>query len=78
MALKKRTSAKTSNVLNGASVGIPPRHIDFQFPDTTPKYFYADNATATTFFAMLSCHRHAAASGHFRIHGARSHSWSRA
>ncbi|KAF0804498.1 MULTISPECIES: metal-dependent hydrolase [Alcanivoracaceae] len=54
MALKKRTSAKTSNVLNGASVGIPPRHINFQFPNTTPKYFYADNATATTFFAMLS------------------------
>ena len=48
------TVAKTSNSLNGASVGIPPRHIDFNFPQSIPKYFYAGNATATTFFAMLS------------------------
>lgn len=48
------TLAKTNNSLNGASVGIPPRHIDFNFPQSTPKYFYAGNATATTFFAMLS------------------------
>lgn len=48
------TAAKTSNNLNGASVGIPPRHIDFNFPQSIPKYFYAGNATATTFFAMLS------------------------
>jgi len=48
------TVAKTSNSLNGASVGIPPRHIDFNFPQNIPKYFYAGNATATTFFAMLS------------------------
>ena len=48
------TLAKASNSLNGASVGIPPRHIDFSFPQSIPKYFYAGNATATTFFAMLS------------------------
>lgn len=48
------TVAKTSNSLNGASVGIPPRNIDFNFPQSIPKYFYAGNATATTFFAMLS------------------------
>lgn len=48
------TVAKTSNSLNGASVGIPPRHIDFNFPQSIPTYFYAGNATATTFFAMLS------------------------
>lgn len=48
------TAAKTSNNLNGASVGIPPRHIDFNFSQSIPKYFYAGNATATTFFAMLS------------------------
>ncbi len=48
------TVAKTSNSLNGASVGIPPRHIDFNFPQNIPKYFYAGNPTATTFFAMLS------------------------
>ena len=48
-------STNTDNVMKGgASVGIPPRHIDFQFPKTMSKYFYADNATATTFFAMLS------------------------
>lgn len=47
-------STKKGNALNGASVGIPPRHIDFRFPETMPKYFYAGNATATTFFAMLS------------------------
>jgi predicted metal-dependent hydrolase len=47
-------STKKGHALNGASVGIPPRHIDFRFPETMPKYFYAGNATATTFFAMLS------------------------
>jgi predicted metal-dependent hydrolase len=40
--------------LTGAMVGIPPRHINFRFPESMPKYFYAGNATATTFFAMLS------------------------
>jgi predicted metal-dependent hydrolase len=38
----------------GASVGIPPRQVDFRFPEDTPRYFYANNATATLFFAMLS------------------------
>src|SRR5690606_37931981 len=47
-------STKVAKPMNGASVGIPPRHIDFQLPETMPKYFYAGNATATTFFAMLS------------------------
>lgn len=49
--------AKGSTVrrrLTGALVGIPPRHINFRLPTSSPKYFYADNATATTFFAMLS------------------------
>lgn len=47
----------TNNVskrLKGESVGIPPRHVDFHFPESTPKYFYDNNATATIFFAMLS------------------------
>ena len=49
------TSKNTDKVLKGgASVGIPPRHMDFQFSETMPKYFYANNATATIFFAMLS------------------------
>lgn len=47
-------TAIANNTLNGASVGIPPRHINFVFPDSMQKYFYAGNATATTFFAMLS------------------------
>lgn len=38
----------------GASVGIPPRQVDFRFPEDSPRYFYANNATATMFFAMLS------------------------
>lgn len=40
--------------LNGHAVGIPPRHIDFNFAPDTPRYFFANNATATLFFAMLS------------------------
>lgn len=49
------TSTNTHDALKGgASVGIPPRHMDFQFTETMPKYFYANNATATAFFAMLS------------------------
>ena len=38
----------------GATVGIPPRQVDFRFPEDSPRYFYANNATATLFFAMLS------------------------
>lgn len=38
----------------GASVGIPPRHMDFSHLARTPRYFYRDNATITTFLAMLS------------------------
>lgn len=50
------TSSTVTDVkrLTGAMVGIPPRHIDFDFPESIPKYFYGGNATATTFFAMLS------------------------
>ena len=51
-----RSSKTVKNIkkLSGAVVGIPPRHINFAFPESMPKYFYAGNATATTFFAMLS------------------------
>lgn len=37
----------------GASVGIPPRHLRFRIPEA-PRYFLADNATATTLIAVLS------------------------
>jgi predicted metal-dependent hydrolase len=48
-------SAPASNIrrLAGASVGIPPRHLDFKMPQA-PRYFLANNATATTFLAVLS------------------------
>jgi uncharacterized protein len=46
--------SKVRRRLTGVLVGIPPRHINFRIPTSSPKYFYAGNATATTFFAMLS------------------------
>ena len=52
--MRSSNTVKSIKKLSGALVGIPPRHINFQFPDSIPKYFYAGNATATTFFAMLS------------------------
>jgi len=47
------TSSNKVRRLAGASVGIPPRHLDFQIPEA-PRYFLANNATATTFIAVLS------------------------
>lgn len=52
--MSSTTSSSALKKLTGAAVGIPPRHIDFKFPESMPRYFYANNATATTFFAMLS------------------------
>lgn len=40
--------------LAGATVGIPPRQVDFPFDEEGPRYMYADNATASLFFAVLS------------------------
>ena len=40
--------------LQGADVGIPPRQLDFRFPEQLAPWGYADNATATLFLAMLS------------------------
>lgn len=37
----------------GVRVGIPPRQLDFRIPEA-PRYFLDDNATATTFIAVLS------------------------
>jgi uncharacterized protein len=42
-----------SRKLAGARVGIPPRHVDFRFPDQT-RYAFDDNAAATAFLAVLS------------------------
>ncbi|BAP13045.1 MAG: metal hydrolase [Alcanivorax borkumensis] len=52
--MRSSNPVKSIKKLSGALVGIPPRHINFSFPENMPKYFYAGNATATTFFAMLS------------------------
>jgi predicted metal-dependent hydrolase len=46
--------ASKPGALKGETVGIPPRQMDFKFTKNTPRYFYDNNATATTFFAMLS------------------------
>jgi predicted metal-dependent hydrolase len=47
-------TASRQRKLSGATVGIPPRQMDFRMPETAPRYFYGNNATATLFFAMLS------------------------
>lgn len=44
----------SSRRLAGATVGIPPRQIDFQYPADAHRYFYANNGVATLFFAVLS------------------------
>ncbi len=46
--------AQTARKLAGASVGIPPRQLDFRIPEDAPRYPVANNATATTFIAVLS------------------------
>lgn len=46
--------APKQSALKGEAVGIPPRHMNFKFENSIPRYFYDNNATATTFFAMLS------------------------
>lgn len=40
--------------LAGATVGIPPRQMEFRQLAQGSRYFYDDNATATLFFALLS------------------------
>lgn len=48
------SAAPHKRKLSGATVGIPPRQMTFNLPETSPRYFFGDNATATLFFAMLS------------------------
>ncbi|MED5387669.1 MAG: metal-dependent hydrolase [Pseudomonadota bacterium] len=40
--------------LAGATVGIPPRQIDFHFAQNSSRYMYGNNATASLHFAVLS------------------------
>jgi hypothetical protein len=45
----------TPRPLNGAQVGIPPRHIDFQFPQAAQRYaFYDNNPLASLLFVVFS------------------------
>jgi predicted metal-dependent hydrolase len=47
------TAAKPRK-LAGATVGIPPRQMEFRRLEEGSRYFYDNNPTATLFFAMLS------------------------
>ena len=38
----------------GERVGIPPRRMDFEFAETTKRYWYRDSAFLTTFWTTLS------------------------
>lgn len=41
--------------LPGARAGIPPRHIDFKFPEQAPRHFFFDgNPAASSIFAVFS------------------------
>lgn len=45
----------TTRPLTSAQVGIPPRHIDFQFPSDTERYFFYDgNPLASLLFVVFS------------------------
>lgn len=44
----------TARLPAGAAVGIPPRQVDFRFPEHSARYFYDNNPFATHFFGMLS------------------------
>ena len=35
--MRSSNTVKSIKKLSGALVGIPPRHINFQFPDSIPK-----------------------------------------
>lgn len=48
---EKKTGGKR---LAGATVGIPPRQIDFRFPADAQRYFVDHNGFSTLFFATLS------------------------
>lgn len=53
-AVAQNSPRKPVRQLAGTKVGIPPRQLNFRIPEQAPRYFYADNGTATLFFAMLS------------------------
>jgi predicted metal-dependent hydrolase len=49
------SNATAQRPLTGAQVGIPPRHIDFQFPQSMERYcFYDNNPLASLLFVVFS------------------------
>lgn len=51
---KAATVKNSGKRLAGATVGIPPRQVDFRFPADARRYFVDDNGFSTLFFATLS------------------------
>ncbi len=48
-------SSPVSRALTGAQVGIPPRHMNFRFPETAERYFaFNNNALASQLFVVFS------------------------
>lgn len=48
------SSAAPKGAPRGADVGIPPRRMDFAFAQSTPRYWYGDDAFVSLYFGMLS------------------------
>lgn len=48
-------AARPARALTGAQVGIPPRHMDFSFPDDAERYFaFGNNPVASLLFVVFS------------------------
>ncbi len=45
---------KAPRMTAGARVGIPPRRMDFEFSEETPRYWYANSPFLSTFWTTLS------------------------
>ncbi|MBE0482387.1 MAG: metal-dependent hydrolase [Bacterioplanes sp.] len=45
---------KAPRLTAGARVGIPPRRMDFEFSEETPRYWYANSPFLSTFWTTLS------------------------
>lgn len=55
MSIAQTGSQAASRLLSGAQVGIPPRHMDFRFPEAADRYFFFDNnPLASLLFVVLS------------------------
>ncbi len=52
--MSSQPTAPAARVLAGATVGIPPRHLNFHLPDEAPRYVLGNNPFASTVIGMLS------------------------